>query len=131
MSSISALVAIRVGRGIGVGDGNLVGTGTLMSMSQAVSTALMRNPNRVSKSVILSFYVASGKQGEVTVSAGAKKLSVASSTEPIRVELPLTLGPGSNVEVRFAGKMGKMDLPPGEKRDLHFYLMDLHLGVVE
>jgi phosphoglycerol transferase len=99
--------------------------------SQAVSTAVMRNPNRAAQSVVLSFYVASGKQGKFTLSAGTKQLSVASSTEPTRVELPLTLAPESNVEVHFAGNMGKIDLPPGETRDLHFYLMDLHLGVVQ
>jgi hypothetical protein len=99
--------------------------------SRAVSTAVMRNPNRVSRSVILSFYVASGKQGEFSVSDGTKKVSVASSTIPIPVHLPLTLNPDSAVDVRFAGTMGKIDLPPGETRDLHFYLMDLHLEVVE
>jgi phosphoglycerol transferase len=99
--------------------------------SQAVSTAVVRNPKRASRSVVLSFYVASGKRGEFTVSAGTKKLSVASSTDPTHVEVPLTLAPKSNVEVRFAGNMGKIDLPPGETRDLHFYLMDLHLGAVE
>jgi phosphoglycerol transferase len=99
--------------------------------SRAVSTAVMRNPYRASRSAILSFYVASGKQGEFTVSTGTKKLSVASWTNPTRVELPLILDPESKVEVRFAGNMGKIDLPPGETRDLHFYLMDLHLGVVE
>jgi len=99
--------------------------------SQAVSTAVMRNPYRASRSVILSFYVASGKQGEFTVSTGSKKLSVASSGNPTRVELPLILAPESRVEVRFAGNMGQIDLPPGEMRDLHFYVMDLHLGVVQ
>jgi len=99
--------------------------------SQAVSTAVMRNPYRASKSVILSFYVASRKQGEFTVSTGTKKLSVAASANPTRVELPLILDPESKVEVRFAGDMGKIELPPGETRDLHFYLMDLQLGGVE
>jgi phosphoglycerol transferase len=103
--------------------------GRAFRWSQAVSTAEVRNPNRAAKSLVLSFYVASGKQGQFTLSAGTKKLSVASSTEPTRVELPLTLAPESNVEVRFAGNMGQIDLPPGETRDLHFYVMDLHVGV--
>jgi hypothetical protein len=105
--------------------------GRAFRWSQAVSTAEMRNPNRAAKSVVLSFYVVSRKQGRFTLSAGTKKLSIASSTEPTRVELPLTLAPVSNLEVHFAGDMDRIDLPPGETRDLHFCLMDLHLELAQ
>ena len=43
------------------------------------------------------------------------------------MKLPLTLDPGKRVVVRFAGDMGKIDLPPGETRDLHFYLTEIRL----
>jgi len=54
-------------------------------------------------------------------------VSTSASGVPTRLELPLTLKPSSSVKVYFVGEMGKIDLPPGETRDLHFYLMDMWL----
>ncbi|MFZ3047444.1 MAG: hypothetical protein WA151_16165, partial [Desulfatirhabdiaceae bacterium] len=81
----------------------------------------------VTMPVVLSFYVASGKQGKFTVSAGSQSISVSVSGEPVPVELPLTLKPRSSVDVHFIGDMGRIALPSGEIRDLHFYLMDMRL----
>ena len=41
------------------------------------------------------------------------------------VEIPLQIKPFSSEKVRFSGDMGRMPLPKGETRDLHFYIMDL------
>ena len=95
--------------------------------SQAESTAEIHNWGSASWSGILSFYVGAGKNGKFTVSAGGQSVSTSASGVPTRLELPLTLKPSSSVKVYFAGEMGKIDLPPGETRDLHFYLMDMQL----
>lgn len=95
--------------------------------SRAESSATINNWSSTPKFALLSFYVASGKGGKFTVSAGDRSVSVSSASEPVRVELPLILNPNSSVKVYFAGDMGKMDLPPSETRDLYFYLMDVQL----
>lgn len=95
--------------------------------SQAESTAEIHNWGNAPWSGILSFYVGAGKNGKFTVSAGGQSVSTSASGVPTRLELPLTLKPSSSVKVYFVGEMGKIDLPPGETRDLHFYLMDMWL----
>lgn len=54
---------------------------------------------------------------------------MAVAAEVTHVELPLVLKPEAIEKVRFSGDMGRITLPHGENRDLHFYLMDLRIKV--
>jgi phosphoglycerol transferase len=98
--------------------------------SQAESTTEIHNRCSAPWTGVLSFYVAAGKIGKFTVSTGNQSISISATNEPTRVELPLTLKPSGSVEVYFVGEMGKINLPSGETRDLHFYLMDIQLQAV-
>lgn len=99
--------------------------------SQAESMVQIRNPSDTSKSIILSFFVVSGRNGNLTVSTETQQLIVSVTAGKVTpVELPLRFEPNVIQNVRFKGDMGRILLPPGETRDLHFYLMDLHLRIV-
>jgi hypothetical protein len=98
--------------------------------SQAESTADIRNWRDTPESVVLSFFVAAQKTGKFTVTSGEQSASITVTGKPTHVEFPLSLKSNSSVKVRFVGEMGKIDLPPGETRNLHFYLMDFQLVAV-
>lgn len=95
--------------------------------SQAESVIQINNPTTMLKSVILSFLTGSGSEGYLTVTAGSQQIKVPVTGIPTRVNFPLTLKPNTIQKVQFKGDMGRMPLPTGETRDLHFYLMDVHL----
>lgn len=78
-------------------------------------------------SCVLSFLAASGKTGMLTVSSASQTVSVKLSPEPVRIDFPITLEPNDSVVVDFVGSMGRIDMPPGESRDLHFYLIETNL----
>ena len=75
----------------------------------------------------MTFYVAAEKQGNFIVSSEKESISATVTSVPTQIRLPLDLYPDSRVNVSFIGDMGRMDLPLGETRDLHFYLMDVNL----
>lgn len=95
--------------------------------SQAESSVEIRYNGKKPWYGTLVFYVAAGKQGNFIVSSGKKSNSATITSVPTQISLPLNLNPDSRVNVSFVGDMGKMDLPPSETRDLHFYLMDVNL----
>lgn len=95
--------------------------------SQAESSAEIHYSGSKPWRGALTFYVAAGKQGNFSASCEKEMISAIVNDVPTLLQLPLTLEPGSSALVRFVGDMGKIDLPPGETRDLYFYLMDMHL----
>lgn len=97
--------------------------------SQAESEMQIRNMTGTAKSIILSFMVASGKRGNLIVSSQKSKIIIPVASEVKHVELPMMLEAHAIEKVRFIGDMGKINLPPGEKRDLNFYLMDLRVDL--
>jgi phosphoglycerol transferase len=108
-----------------------VAAGKKFRWSQAESMVQIRSPSDTAKSIILAFFVVSGRNGNLTVSTETQQLIVPVTAGKVTpVELPLRLEPNVILNVRFKGDMGRILLPPGEKRDLHFYLMDLHLRIV-
>lgn len=95
--------------------------------SQADSMINIRNPTDTSKSIVLSFMAASGRQGNLTVSTEKQQITLPLTGKPAHIEFPLVLEPKSMKKIHFKGDMGRITLPVGETRDLHFYLMDVYL----
>ncbi len=95
--------------------------------SRAESAIQIRNSTDTPKSIALSFLTASGRQGNLIVSTETQQIKVPVTGKPTRVELPLVLEPNAIQKVQFKSDMGRIPLPPGETRDLHFYLMDVRL----
>lgn len=95
--------------------------------SQKKSALVITNFAEVPRAFELSFFVAAGKPGTLKISAGNQKVSIAVTGVPRTTAIPLTFAPGEKLLVRFEGDMGRADLPPGETRDLHFYIMDMKL----
>jgi hypothetical protein len=75
----------------------------------------------------LSVYAGSGKKGAFSISGAGSTMNVEVTADPVLIKFPLVLQPKSTTEITFSGEMGVIDLPPGETRDLHFYLMDFQL----
>lgn len=100
--------------------------GRRFNWSRARSTVEIRHEGREPWRGYLIFHVASGKQGRFTANVGENTVSLVGSSVPAPVKLPLTLPPGSKTSVALRGDMNKVDAP-GERRDLYFYIMDMHL----
>lgn len=99
--------------------------------SQAESVLKIRNPTDTKKSIVLSFFVASHRDGNLIISTGIQQQhNVPVTSSLTKVELPLILEPKAIQSVRFTGDMGRIPLPLGEARDLHFYLVDLQLRII-
>jgi len=95
--------------------------------SRAESFAEIRNFGSGKWHGHLNFRAAAGREGRLAVTVGAQEVSGAVGPVPRPFSLPVTLEAGGAVAVHFAGTMGRIDLPPGETRDLHFYVMDIGL----
>lgn len=96
--------------------------------SQAKSTVTIHHYGKEAWYGNLSFYVAAGKNGIFSISGVGSDVSLEVTTDPVLIQYPLVLQPKSRTPITFKGKMGRINLPPGETRDLHFYLMDLQLS---
>ena len=72
----------------------------------------------------LSFYVASGTQGEVVFSSGSLSKIAKLGPVPVLIDFPVTVAPSGKKIVNFSTTAAKMSLPPGETRVLCFYIMD-------
>lgn len=95
--------------------------------SQGYSELVIRNWSDTPRSFELSFLVAAGKPGNVTLAVASQSLSMPVSGVPAPATLPVDLGPGETQVLRFSGDMGRIDLPPNETRDLHFYVMNMQI----
>lgn len=72
----------------------------------------------------LLFDAASSKAGAVEVAAGEEKVSTMLMDRPKQISVPLVVKPNQPLLVEFVGSMGRINPPPGETRDLHYYLLD-------
>lgn len=96
--------------------------------SRGESEIEIRNWSNAPRSLSLSFSALSGKNGTLTVLAGNRKFSVAVSAAPVSMTLPLEIGADERLAVIFSIDSGRIDLPPGEIRDLHFQVIDIRLN---
>lgn len=105
--------------------------GTPFRWSQGRSKIEIRNWSSAPRSLSLSFSVASGKNGTLTVLVGDRKFSAFVAAAPVSMTLPIEIGAGGKQIVSFAIDSGRIDLPPGEMRDLHFHVIDMQLNPVK
>lgn len=95
--------------------------------SRGESELVIRNWSNTPRSFELTFWVAAGKPGSLTISVNGSRTSTSVSTVPAQVTIPVHIGANDAQALKFSSDMGKIDLPPGETRDLHFYVMDVRL----
>lgn len=75
------------------------------------------------RSTRLAFEIVAGRSGQVTVSGdGVPTTVVDVGVEPTSVHLPITIPPNGKLDVVLNSNVGRVALPPGETRDLHFQL---------
>jgi hypothetical protein len=88
---------------------------------------VIRNWSNTPRSFELSFWMAAGKPGSVTIFVDGRRASTTLSAVPVQVTIPVHIGANDAHALKFTSDMGRGDLPPGETRDLHFYVMDMRL----
>lgn len=93
--------------------------------SRARSEMSIRYDGDQSWEGVLEFALGSGKPGMVHIEYDGEKQSVSTTSTPTQVLLPIRLGSHAEVFVKLTGDMGRIDLPTGETRDLHFFIMDM------
>lgn len=116
---------LRYGKGFYPLEHNLEGRS--FNWSQEQSELLVQSLSNSPRSFILSFLVAAGKPGTVTVSVNDRRVSTTVSHQPTLLTVPIQLAPGESSFVTFRSDMGRINLPSGETRDLHFSVMDMRL----
>jgi phosphoglycerol transferase len=95
--------------------------------AQGESELVIRNWSNTPRSFELSFWMAAGKPGSVTIFVDGRRASTTLSAVPVQVTIPVHIGANDAHALKFTSDMGRGDLPPGETRDLHFYVMDMRL----
>lgn len=98
--------------------------------SQATSELVIRNLSNSRRSFEFSSFVAAGKPGMVTITIGGAKFSKMVSGVPTVMNMHIEFQPGEAKVLKYTSDMGRIDMPPNENRDLHFYVMDVKLRPV-
>jgi len=101
--------------------------GRIFRWSRSNSEIVIANAHSAPWIGTLSFYIASGTQGEVVVSSGSHSNIAKLGPVPVLIEFPVTVAPSGKTIVNFSTTAEKMSLPSGETRDLYFYIMDSSL----
>lgn len=93
--------------------------------SQKNSVITVRNWSDESRTITIKFLVASHKPGTVTVDTDTARSSCLSLNIPSPCTIQMRLNANSAASMRLSGDMNRINRPPTETRDLHFYIMNL------
>jgi phosphoglycerol transferase len=93
--------------------------GKYLFWSKKESAIQIMNPTEQIIEGYLLFDVASDK-GAVSISGGDSPVHLEMSPKPLLAQIPLTIAPHERKILSLVSTTGRIELPPGETRDLHF-----------
>jgi hypothetical protein len=117
--------------GTGFYPGETTPDGRSFHWSQKNSYIEIENLNAVSRKFELSFLASAGNKGTLKVMFDNNTTTEIIDTTGFNFRIPIQIKASEKIKLFFIGEMGKIPLPPGETRDLHFYIMGLNVKSFE